>query len=156
MLTLRIDVDDPRHEDVRLLLRRHLTFANEHSPPQDVHALDASALTHPKITFYSVRREDDQLVGVGALKELDHAHGELKSMHTAEAARGQGVGRAMVEHLIGVACQRGYRRVSLETGTMASFAPARSLYLSLGFSPCDPFGDYTPSPNSVCMTMLLD
>jgi putative acetyltransferase len=76
-------------------------------------------------------------------------------MHTAQAARGRGIGRAMVGHLIGVARDRGFRRVSLETGSMAAFAPARSLYASTGFRPCGPFGDYSPSRNSIFMTLSL-
>lgn len=154
MLRLRIEVDDPRREDVRLLLVRHLAFANEHSPPEDVHALDAAGLSGPDITFYGARH-GGRLLGVGALKELDQAHGELKSMHTAEAWRGRGVGRALVDRLLDVARRRRYRRVSLETGTADAFAPARSMYLSAGSAPCPPFGDYTLSPNSVCMTTDL-
>ena len=149
-----ITVDDPRADDVRALLARHLAFAHEHSPPEDVHALDLSGLLDPTVTFFSARRGPD-LVGIGALKELDDGHGELKSMHTAAAERGRGVGRAMVDHLLGVARDRRYRRVSLETGTMEAFAPARSLYAGVGFTPCGPFGDYTPSPNSTFMTLSL-
>lgn len=96
------------------------------------------------------------LLGVGALKQLDGRHGELKSMHTTEVARGRGIGRAMVDHLIGVARDRGFRRVSLETGSMAAFAPAQSLVASAGFRPCGPFGDYRPSRNSILMTLPLD
>ena len=114
-----------------------------------------SDLLAPDVSFFSFRR-NGELLGVGALKTLNPLHAELKSMHTAEAARGQGVGRTMVEHLIGVARTLGVRRVSLETGTMAAFAPARSLYSHLGFEPCEPFGSYRPSPNSVCMTLRLD
>lgn len=151
----QISVDDPRAPDVVDLLQRHLTFAHSHSPPRDVHALDLDGLLDPAVTFFSFRR-DGQLLAVGALKQLDRHHAELKSMHTAQAARGRGIGRAMVEYLIGVARERGCRRVSLETGTMAAFAPARSLYASAGFEPCAPFGDYHPSLNSTCMTLVLD
>jgi putative acetyltransferase len=147
-------VDDPRAADVRALLRRHLVFANAHSPPEDVHALDIDGLLDPAVTFYGFRR-DGELLGVGALKHLDPRHGELKSMHTAEAARGHGVGRAVLAHLIGVARGRGYHRVSLETGSMAAFAPARSLYRGAGFEVGQPFGSYRPSPNSTFMTLLL-
>ena len=154
MVTVRIEPDDPARDDIVELLLRHLAFAHEHSPPQDVHALDLSGLLDPAVTFFSARRGPD-LVGIGALKELDVEHGELKSMHTAAAERGRGVGRAMVDHLVGVARQRGYRRVSLETGTMAAFAPARSLYARVGFMSCGPFGDYRPSPNSAFMTLPL-
>ena len=147
--------DDPFAEDVRALLDRHLAFARGSAPPADVHALDHEGLRDPAVSFYSARR-NGELLAIGALKELDDTHGELKSMHTAEAVRGQGIARAMVEHLVGVARARGYRRVSLETGTMDVFAPARSLYRSAGFEPCVPFAGYRPSPNSACMTLRLD
>lgn len=149
-----ISIDDPTSPEVVALLERHLAFAREHSPPEDVHALDVAALKDPAISFYSVRA-DGTLLGVGALKVLSDDHAELKSMHTAAEARGRGVGRAMVEHLLGVARSRGITRVSLETGTMPAFAAARSLYASFGFEPCPPFGEYFESPNSVCMTLVL-
>jgi putative acetyltransferase len=149
-----ISIDDPLAEDVRELLERHLAFANSHTPPEDVHALDVDGLLDPVITFFSFRR-NGELLGVGALKQLDRRHAELKSMHTVHAARGRGIGRAMLEHLIGVARDRGFRRVSLETGSMRAFAPARSLYASAGFRPCGPFADYSPSPNSTFMTLSL-
>jgi len=150
-----IAIDDPRREDVRALLERHLAFANTHSPPEDVHALNVDGLGDPAVTFFSLRARGE-LRGVGALKKLDDDHVELKSMHTAEAARRQGVGRAMLQHLLGEARARGFRRVSLETGSMAAFIPARALYASAGFTVCEPFGEYTRSPNSACMTLLLD
>ena len=155
MAPLVIAVDDPRRADVVALLERHLAFAHEHTPPADVHALDLTALLDPAVTFFSARR-DGQLLAIGALKELDADHGELKSMHTAAADRRTGLGRAMVLHLVGVARDRGYRRVSLETGTMEAFAPARSLYAATGFVACGPFADYGPSPSSAFMTRELD
>jgi putative acetyltransferase len=150
-----ISIDDPRAPDVRELLERHLAFSRSHSPPQDVHALDVDGLLDPAVTFFSFRL-DGELLGVAALRRLDGGHVELKSMHTVQAARGRGIARAMLEHLIGVARDRGFHRVSLETGSMAAFAPARTLYASAGFTPCAPFGDYRPSPNSTCMTLALD
>ncbi|MPY85584.1 MAG: GNAT family N-acetyltransferase [Actinophytocola sp.] len=149
---MEIARDDPRAADVRSLLRQHLAFANEHTPPQDIHALDIDGLLDPAVTFFSCRSHGG-LLAVGALKQLDGTHAEVKSMHTARAARGRGIGRALVEHLIGVARQRGVTRLSLETGAMAAFAPARALYASLGFTPCGPFGDYRPSRNSAFMTL---
>src|SRR5579864_1500469 len=119
-----ISTDDPRAADVRELLGRHLAFAHHHSPPEDVHALDVDGLADADIEFFSFRL-DGELLGVGALKRLDAGHAEVKSMHTAERARRAGVGRAMVEHLLGVARRRGFGRVSLETGSMEAFAPAR-------------------------------
>jgi len=150
-----ITVDDPRAPDVRTLLERHLELMRATTPPQDVHALDIDGLLDPAVTFYSLRL-GGELLGVGALKQLDPHHAELKSMHTAEAARGRGIGRAMLDHLLAVARRRGCRRVSLETGSMDAFAPARSLYATAGFRLCGPFGDYRPSHNSTFMTLALD
>src|ERR1700677_3292046 len=107
MLQGEISIDDPRAADVRGLLERHLAFANLHSPPEDVHALDVEGLLDPAIAFYSFRL-NGELLAVGALKRLDNEHAELKSMHTAEEARGRGIGRAMVGHLLGVARQLGF------------------------------------------------
>jgi putative acetyltransferase len=149
---MAIELDDPRGDDVRALLHRHLTFARAVTPPEDVHALDLDGLLDPSISFYGYR-EDGRLLAIGALKHLDDEHAEVKSMHTAEAARGRGLGRTMLEHLLDVARERGYRRVSLETGAMDAFAPARALYTSAGFVVSGPFGHYTDSPNSVYMTL---
>lgn len=149
-----IRVDDPRGQDIRELLERHLALARAVTPPRDVHALDIDGLLRPDVTFFSFRR-GGELLGVGAIRQLDARHAELKSMHTAQEARGRGVGRAMLGHLIEVARERGCRRVSLETGTMLAFAPARSLYASAGFEPCGPFGGYRPSPSSAFMTLSL-
>ena len=149
-----IEVDDPRRDDVRALLEAHLRFAHEMTPPEDVHALDLDGLLDPAITFYSVRL-DGELLGVGAIKELDTEHAELKSMHTAAAARRRGVARALVEHLVAVARERGARRVSIETGTGEAFVPARALYAAAGFVPCGPFADYTVTENNTFMTLEL-
>jgi putative acetyltransferase len=149
-----IAVDDPRRDDVRALLERHLAFAKAVTPPEDVHALELDGLLDPSVTFFSLRA-DGRLLGVGAIKQIDADHVEVKSMHTAEEARRRGVGRAIVDHLLAVAAERGASRVSLETGAMDAFEPARSLYASAGFEPCGPFGDYAASPNSAFMTRRL-
>lgn len=138
-----------------MLLARHLAFARSHSPPEDAHALDSDGLTAPNISFF-VLREGDTLLGIGALKQLDGNHAEIKSMHTAEVARGRGIGQAMLAHLLAVARSRGCTRVSLETGSMAAFAPARALYASAGFRPCEPFDNYRTSPNSTYLTLSLE
>ena len=150
-----IAVDDPRKDDVRALLERHLAFALETTPPEHAFALDVDGLIDPAVTFYSLRA-DGELLGIGAIKQLDLEHGEIKSMHTAQAARGRGVGRAVLGHLLDVARSRGYRRVSLETGTMAEFAPARALYASAGFIACGPFAGYQPSEDNCFMTLPLE
>ena len=149
-----ITIDDPRDPPVRALLERHLTFARSTTPPEDVHALDVDALADPSVTFFSYRSLGEVL-GVAALKHLDDEHAEIKSMHTAASARRRGVGRALVDHLIVVARDRGYRRVSLETGSGAAFVAARALYGDAGFLPCEPFADYSASPNSAYMTLTL-
>lgn len=149
-----IAVDDPLAHDVRALLELHLAFAHEHSPPEDVHALDVDGLRDPAVTFYSYRVAG-RLLAIGALRQLDAEHAEVKSMHTAREARGRGIGRAMLAHLVAEARARGCRRLSLETGTMAAFEPARALYTAAGFVPCEPFGSYVRSRNSTCMTLRL-
>jgi putative acetyltransferase len=150
-----IAIDDPRAADVRTLLEHHLEFTNSQSPPEDVHALDVDGLLDPAVTFFSFRL-DGVLLGVAALKQLNEHHAEVKSMHTASAARGRGIGRALVDHLIDFARDHGLGRLSLETGSMAAFAPARALYANAGFRPCGPFGSYFPSRNSIFMTLGLD
>jgi putative acetyltransferase len=147
--------DDPRRDDVRALLTKHLALMRATSPPEDVHALDLDGLLADDVSFFSIRGECGDLLGVGALKRIDGTHVEIKSMHTAEARRGRGVGRAVLEHLLTVAHDRGYERISLETGSMDAFAPARALYASFGFVECDPFADYVPSSNSTFMTRAV-
>lgn len=154
MPTWSIDQDDTRREDVVSLLQRHLDFARSVTPPEDVHALDLDGLSGPDITFVSLR-DEGRLLGIGAIKQLDPKHFELKSIHTAEEARGNGVGRAIVEYLIELARDRGAGRVSLETGSMDEFAPSRGLYSRVGFVECGPFAGYVPSRNSTYMTMEL-
>jgi putative acetyltransferase len=149
-----IAIADPRIDDVRQLVEHHLKFGRLHSPPRDAHALEIDGLLDPAVTLFSIRRHDE-LVAIGALKRLDDRHAELKTMHTAEHVRGLGIGRAMLDHLLTVARGRGFERVSLETGVMDAFAPARSLYVSAGFAPCEPFGDYRRSPNTTYMTMMV-
>jgi putative acetyltransferase len=147
-------LDDPRADDVRALLEKHLEFCNLNSPPEDVHALDVEGLAGPGITFLSYR-VNGELLAVGALKQLDARHAELKSMHTVSSERGRGIARKMVDRLIEIARDRGVQRVSIETGSMDAFAAARALYANAGFEECGPFGDYVPSVNSTFMTRSI-
>lgn len=140
--------------EVIALLREHLQGMAELSPPDSVHALGLDALKHPQISFWSVW-DDEELLGCGALKQLDAAHGEIKSMRTAGAHRRRGVAAAMLEHILAEAARREYRRLSLETGSMDGFGPARSLYARYGFDYCGPFADYRDDPNSVFMSKAL-
>ncbi|HEX2545938.1 MAG TPA: GNAT family N-acetyltransferase [Ramlibacter sp.] len=151
---MRIERDDLTREPVHELLREHLANMYEWSPPESVHALDLGKLRSPDITFWTVW-DGAQLLGCGALKELDASHGEVKSMRTPRALRGRGAGKAVLAHIVQEARRRGYRRLSLETGTQDGFAPARTLYRSFGFTECGPFADYREDPNSAFMTLEL-
>jgi putative acetyltransferase len=154
MTQVEIAVDDPRAEDVRRLIERHVAFGRSQTPPEDAYALDPQALLDPAVTLFSYRAAGEVLA-IAALKRLDAEHAEVKSMHTVPGARGRGIGRRMIEHLIEVARERGFRRLSLETGSMPAFAPARSLYASVGFEPCEPFASYRRSFNNTYMTLSL-
>jgi putative acetyltransferase len=152
---MKIIIDDLQHPAIHALLNEHLENMYELSPPESVHALNLQKLLVPEITFWTAW-ENDLLLGCGALKELDRKHGEIKSMRTPLAHRRKGAGRAILAHIIEVAKERAYERLSLETGTADAFKPAQKLYRSFGFSFCGPFGDYREDPNSVFMTLLLD
>ena len=149
-----IEVDDLSRPAVHALLNEHLQNMYALSPPESVHALDLDKLRSPDITFWTAW-EGAELVGCGALKELDRTHGELKSMRTPQARRRIGAGRALLDHLVAVARSRGYRRLSLETGALPAFLPAQRLYASAGFTFCGPFGDYSEDPNSCFMSLRL-
>jgi putative acetyltransferase len=154
-----ISADDPRRPEVLEILQRHLTFARSETPPEHSFALDADGLMDPAVTFFSYTDDSPTgagaVLGVGAIKELDPGHAELKSMHTAAEARGRGVGRAMLSHLLSVARERGYRRVSLETGTTPGFAAARAMYASAGFQPAEPFGGYQRTEDNTFYSLEL-
>jgi putative acetyltransferase len=151
---MRIELDDPAAPDVRALLEEHLRDMHAQSPRESVHALGVGDLRTPSITFWTVR-DGDLLLGCGALKALDARHGEVKSMRTPRTLRRRGAGRAVLARIVDEARRRGYARLSLETGSVDAFAPARRLYESAGFVCCGPFGDYREDPNSVFMTLAL-
>lgn len=151
---IRIELEDPTREDVRLLLDEHLADMFATSPADSVHALDHSALSAPEISFWTAR-ENGALLGCGALKQLTAVHAEIKSMRTTPAARGRGVARLLLGSIVAEARRRGTERLSLETGTEEFFAPARRLYARHGFTECPPFADYTLDPHSVFLTLAL-
>jgi putative acetyltransferase len=152
---LRIVVDSLRGPEIIALLQEHLAEMRSVSPPESVHALDLSGLRKPDITFWTLWL-GSELAGCGALKELSSDHGEIKSMRTAHRHKRKGIAANMVRHILGEAARRGYRRLSLETGSQPHFAPARALYASFGFQRCGPFGDYVDDPNSVFMTRVME
>ncbi len=125
-----------------------------HSPPESVHALNLNALAAPDISFWTLWN-NDKLAGCGALKELGNSHGEIKSMRTATQFLRRGVARTLLSHIIDYATTKGYRQLSLETGTMAVFLPAQKLYQSFGFNYCPPFANYKEDPYSTFMTKEL-
>lgn len=151
---MKIEADDLTRPEVIALLNEHLSNMYELSPPESVHALDVTKLRSPDITFWTVW-DGGALLGCGALKELSPSHGEVKSMRTPQLLRRRGAGRAVLAHIISVAAGRGYRRLSLETGSIEAFVPAQKLYASFGFSLCGPFGSYREDPHSVFMSREL-
>jgi putative acetyltransferase len=148
---MELIIDDLQGPEIRALLQEHLDSMKLYSPPESIHALDLEALRQPEITFWTVW-ENGELLGCGALKELDPQHGEIKSMRTSAHHRRRGVATALLAHILEEARRRGYQRLSLETGTHEAFAPARSLYAAFGFTPCEPFNGYHLDPYSVFMT----
>ena len=136
------------------LIWEHLENMHEITPPESVHALDLEALRSSDITFWTAW-EGDELLGCGALKELDSSSGEVKSMRTAKANRRKGVAKKILEHIIKEAERRSYDCLHLETGASLEFAPARALYTQYGFEYRGPFADYIDDPNSVFMTKKL-
>jgi putative acetyltransferase len=151
---LRIELDDLTRPQVIALISEHLSNMHQWSPPGTVFAFDVSKLRSPDVTFWTVW-DDDELAGCGALKELSPTEGEIKSMRTPEACRRRGAGRAILSHVIEVAKDRGYERLSLETGRHEAFLPAQTLYRAFGFEYCGPFGSYGDNGNSIFMTLSL-
>lgn len=146
--------DDLTGEEVAALLRLHLDEMHQWSPPESVHAMPIERLRSADVTSYSAW-DGPNLAACGAIKQLAPDHGELKSMRAHPDYRGRGAGKAVLARLLDVARERGYRRVSLETGAPDQFLPARRLYESHGFAECGPFGDYAPDPFSLFMTRTL-
>ena len=151
---LDIRIDDLTSTAIADFLEQHIRDMKAVSPPESKHALDLEGLRKPDVTFWTAW-QDGELVGCGALKQLDSRHGEIKSMRTSSSHRRNGVATAILRHILGEAETRGYERVSLETGSMPFFKPARMLYLNHGFQETAPFADYRPDPNSVFMTKTL-
>ena len=151
---MEILLDDLSGSEVRALLQEHLANMRQITPPESIHELPIEGLRKPEVTFWSAW-EKRELLGCGALKELNAQHGEIKSMRTSSGHRRKGVAKGILDYIIGEAKRRGYRRLSLETGSMEAFEPARQLYARAGFTFCGPFADYIDDPNSVFMTREL-
>ncbi|MGL5812264.1 MAG: GNAT family N-acetyltransferase [Aeromonas sp.] len=152
---MEIVIDRLDGPEIAAFLQAHLDDMRAVSPPESKHALDLEGLKAPAITFWSAY-DEQTLVGCGAIKELTPDGGEIKSMRVHGAARGRGVGSAILQHLITIARGRGYRTLKLETGAMAFFTPAHALYRKHGFVDCEPFGEYKPDPNSLFMELTIE
>lgn len=151
---IRIEVDDLSRPQVLNLLEEHLQNMYAVTPRESVHAFDVSKLKAPGVTFWTIW-QGEVLLGCGALKALPNNGGEIKSMRTTQNSRRMGIGRQMLAHIIGVAKERNYHTLLLETGAFEAFLPARRLYESFGFQYCKPFGEYLDDPNSVFMCLEL-
>ena len=151
---ITIAAESPVQAALSDLMARHAEAMHADTPPESIHMLDAADLAAPGIFFY-VMREDGRAVGMGAVKRIGPAEGEIKSMHVLSELRGRGLARRMLDHLVSAAQAEGITRLSLETGSQQGFAPARRLYQTAGFVPCPPFADYRDDPMSVYMTRSL-
>lgn len=151
---VRIAQESPLGDDLTLLFQRHTADMHADTPPESIHMMPREELEAPQIAFF-VMRDGDRPVAMGALKTIEPAHAEIKSMHVLAEDRGRGLSRQMLDHLIGHARKAGLARISLETGIQPTFVAARGLYRRAGFDECPPFKGYRPDPNSVFMTLEL-
>ena len=151
---MEIVSDDLSGPEVASFLADHIRDMLAVSPPESKHALDLDGLRQPEITFWTVR-DGGEVVGCGAIKRLDAAHAEVKSMRTSTARTRSGIASMLLGHIIAEAGRMGFTRLSLETGSAPFFAPARGLYRKFGFEYCGPFADYRPDPHSVFLTRAL-
>ncbi|MEF3049157.1 GNAT family N-acetyltransferase [Pseudotabrizicola sp. L79] len=149
-----IALESPLTPDLALLFERHTADMHADTPPESIHMLDRSALEAPGIWFF-VMRDEGEPIAMGAFKQIEPGHAEVKSMHVLAEARGRGLSRRMLEHLVDAARAEGFTRLSLETGVQPTFVAARALYSNAGFEECPPFEGYVEDPNSVFMTKLL-
>ena len=149
-----IALENPLTDDLALLFSRHTADMHADTPPESIHMMDRGALNAPGIWFF-VMREEGRPLAMGAFKRIDETHAEIKSMHVLAEARGRGLSRRMLDHLIDAARAEGFTRLSLETGVQPTFVAARALYANAGFVECPPFEGYTDDPNSVFMTKPL-
>lgn len=151
---MRITIDDLSGKEIADFLEEHINEMKAISPPESKHALDLEGLRKPEITFWTIW-DQQTLVGCGAIKELDARHAEVKSMRISSSLKRKGIASRLLQHILNEAENRAYNRLSLETGSMPFFEPARKLYAKFGFHCCAPFSSYKADPNSVFMTKEL-
>lgn len=150
-----IKIDDLSDKRIINFLEEHIQEMKSVSPPESKHALDLTGLRKPDITFWSMW-DEEEVIGCGAYKRLDSQHAEIKSMRVSFKHRGNGVASILLQHIVNEAIAHGYNKLSLETGAMPFFEPARKLYNKYGFKPCQPFNDYHEDSNSVFMSLNLN
>jgi putative acetyltransferase len=153
-MPISIAEEHPLTPDLSLLFERHTADMHADTPPESIHMMDKGALAAPGIRFF-VLRDGGKALAMGAFKRIDEGHAEIKSMHVLAEARGKGLSKAMLYHLVAEALKDGITRLSLETGVQPTFVAARALYTLAGFSECPPFEGYSDDPNSVFMTKML-
>ena len=153
-MTITITEEHPLTPDLELLFQRHTADMHADTPPESIHMMDKGALAAPGIRFF-VLRDAGEPLAMGAFKRIDATHAEIKSMHVLAEARGRGLSKAMLDHLVAAAQADGFTRLSLETGVQPTFVAARALYARAGFQDCPPFEGYWDDPNSVFMTKML-
>jgi putative acetyltransferase len=154
MMAFTITQESPLGPDLALLMERHTADMHADTPPESIHMMDASQLAVPEVSFF-VLREAGIPLAMGAIKRIGTEHGEIKSMHVLSEARGKGLSKAMLEHLLSAGRDLGLARLSLETGVQPTFIAARALYAKAGFTLCPPFEGYHEDPNSIFMTCAL-
>lgn len=153
-MSITIAKESPLSADLALLMQRHTADMHADTPPESIHMMDASELAIPAVDFF-VLRDAGKPLAMGAFKRIDAAHAEIKSMHVLTEARGRGLSRTMLDHLLAEAKAAGVTRLSLETGVQPTFVAARALYYKAGFENCPPFEGYTLDPNSLYLTRSL-
>jgi putative acetyltransferase len=153
-MTVVIAEEHPLTPDLSLLFDRHTADMHADTPPESIHMMDKAALAAPGIRFF-VLRDGEAPLAMGAFKRIDAVHAEIKSMHVLAEARGRGLSKVMLDHLVAAARADGFKRLSLETGVQPTFVAARALYARAGFADCPPFEGYVDDPNSVYMTKVL-
>ena len=149
-----ISEEHPLTPDLSLLFERHTADIHADTPPESIHMMDKAALAAPGIRFF-VLRDGGAPLAMGAFKRIDDSHAEIKSMHVLTEARGRGLSKTMLDHLVTSARADGFTRLSLETGVLPTFVAARALSARAGFVDCPPFEGYEEDPNSVFMTKVL-
>jgi putative acetyltransferase len=154
LMSVTIAEEHPLSPDLSLLFERHTADMHADTPPESIHMMDKGALAAPGIRFFVLRVEGNPMA-MGAFKRIDRTHAEIKSMHVLAEARGKGLSKAMLDHLVAMARADGLTKLSLETGIQPTFIAARGLYERAGFVECPPFEGYQDDPNSVFMTKAL-